>query len=494
MGCTATTIASRSPRRQARPRAAGLRRRYASRVYPGRYDVTHLAADVPALDDAAPARIAGRVVLHRSFGKLAFAQVQDRSGGVQVAFALDELGEEQMAAAAALTLGTIIGVDGYRWTTRKGEPTIRVTSWELLAPSLTGFPDKWAGVSDPETLSRKRYLQLVLDGDARERFKARTRMVHGLREFLVDADFMEVETPMLQAAASGAAAKPFVTRHEALGMDLYLRIAPETYLKRLVAGGMDRVFEIGKNFRNEGTDPSHLQEFTMLEWYAAYWDFRDNMTFTRELIQHAMQAAIGTTTVTYEDRELDFGGTWPELDYRAAVAAETGIDLSVTRDVDDLAAAMREIGIEVPDSERVSFARLADALYKRTVRPKLVDPVFLINHPAELVPLARRNDDDGSRLDMFQVVANGWELAKGYSELVDPEEQRTRLEEQATMRAAGDEETMMFEPDFIEAMEFGMPPMSGVGVGIDRLIALITDARSLRDVVFFPQVRRAATD
>ena len=459
-------------------------------MYPGRYDVTHLAVDVPDLTDAAPARIAGRVVLHRSFGKLAFAQVQDRSGRIQVAFALDELGEQRMAAAGELTLGTIIGVAGYRWTTRSGEPTIRATSWEVLAPSLTGFPDKWSGVTDPETLARKRYLQLVLDPVARDRFKARTKMVQGLREFLLQGDFMEVETPMLQAAASGAAAKPFVTHHDALGEDLYLRIAPETYLKRLVAGGMDRVFEIGKNFRNEGTDPSHLQEFTMLEWYAAYWDFRDNMTFTRELVQHAMRAAIGSTTCTYDGLKLDFGGDWPQLDYRAAIAAETGIDLRATRDIESLAAAMGEIGVEVPDTERVSFARLADALYKRTVRPKLIDPVFLVNHPTELVPLARRNDEDATRLDMFQVVANGWELAKGYSELVDPEEQRARLEEQATMRAAGDDETMMFEEDFIEAMEFGMPPMSGVGVGIDRLVALLTDARSLRDVVFFPQVRR----
>ena len=459
---------------------------------PGRYDVTHLAADIPPLEEGTPVRIAGRVVLHRSFGKLAFAQVQDRSGGIQVAFALEELAEEEMAKASALTLGTIIGVEGTRWTTRKGEPTVRATSWELLSPSLTGFPDKWSGVSDVETLYRKRHLQLVLDPTARERFVARTRMVHGLRAFLVAHDFMEVETPMLQAAASGAAAKPFMTHHEALGIDLYLRIAPETYLKRLVAGGMDRVFEIGKNFRNEGTDPSHLQEFTMLEWYAAYWDFHDNMRFTRELLQHAMLSAIGTTKFSYGGQELDFGGEWPVLEYRTAVRDATGIDLSVTRDVGALSAAMRDIGMEVPESETVSFARLADALYKRTVRPSLIDPVFLIHHPSELVPLARRNDEDPSKLDIFQVVANGWELSKGYSELVDPVEQRERLADQADMRAAGDEETMMFEDDFIEAMEFGMPPMSGVGVGIDRLIALLTDAPSLRDVVFFPQMRPVA--
>ena len=456
------------------------------------YDVTHLARDIPGLEEDAPARLAGRIVLNRSFGKLAFAHLMDRSGRVQVAFTLDELGEEGMARAAEIQLGDIVGVDGLRWTTRKGEPTVRVKSFELLQRTRTGFPDKWAGVTDVETRLRKRYLELVLDDQSRARFLKRTWIEDALRETLNELDFLEVETPVLQPQASGASARPFITHHNALDIDLYLRIAPETYLKRLVAGQFDRVYEIARCFRNEGLDPSHLQEFTMLEWYAAYWDYTDNMRFTQRLIQAAAQAANGSTIVRYGDRELDFGGEWPVVEYRPAVAEECGIDLAaIAREADPVAAlsaAMERAGLEVPETERVSFARLADSLYKRTLRPKLVDPCFLVGHPAELVPLARRNDDDPTKLDMFQVVANGWELAKGYSELVDPEEQRARLLEQA----GGDDEAMALEEDFIEAMEFGMPPMSGVGVGVDRLTALLTDAPTLREVVLFPQMRTTA--
>ena len=452
------------------------------------YDVTHLATEVPDLDEEAPARLAGRIVLFRSFGKLAFGHLQDRRGRVQVAFTLDELGEEGMERAKEIALGDIVGVDGVRWTTRKGEPTVRVKSFELLQRTRTGFPDKWAGISDVETKLRKRYLDLALDPEARSRFLRRTWIVDALRETLNGEDFLEVETPVLQPQASGASARPFVTHHNALDVDFFLRIAPETYLKRLVAGQFDRVYEIARCFRNEGLDPSHLQEFTMLEWYCAYWDHTDNMRFTQRLITRAALAANGSTSVTYQGRTFDFGGEWPVVDYRTAVREACGIDLATTRDVDALARQMEEAGIEVPESEAVSYARLADSLYKRTVRPKLVDPCVLVGHPKEMVPLAVRNADDPDKLDMFQVVANGWELAKGYSELVDPDEQRARLLEQA----GGDDEAMALEEDFIEAMEFGMAPMSGVGVGVDRLTALLTDAQSLRDVVLFPQLRATA--
>ncbi len=452
------------------------------------YDVTHLSTEVPDLEEEAPARLAGRIVLFRSFGKLAFGQLQDRRGRVQVAFTLDELGEEGMERAKEIALGDIVGVDGVRWTTRKGEPTVRVKSFAVLRRTRTGFPDKWAGVTDVETRYRKRFLDLALDDESRRRFLRRASIVDAIRETMSEHDVLEVETPVLLPQASGASARPFVTHHNALDIDLYLRIAPETYLKRLVAGQFDRVYEIAKCFRNEGVDPSHLQEFTMLEWYCAYWDYRDNMRFTQQLLQRAALAANGATTVTHQGRELDFGGDWPVVDYRTAVREETGIDLAQLRDVESLSAAMEAAGFEVPESETVSYARLADALYKRTLRPKLVAPCFLVGHPKELVPLAARNPEDPDRLDMFQVVANGWELAKGYSELVDPEEQRARLLEQA----GGDDEAMALEEDFIEAMEFGMAPMSGVGVGIDRLTALLTDAPSLRDVVLFPQMRATA--
>jgi lysyl-tRNA synthetase, class II len=383
-----------------------------------------------------------------------------------------------MERAKEIALGDIVGVEGARWTTRKGEPTVRVRSFEILQRTRTGFPDKWTGVTDVETRYRKRYLDLALDSDSRLRFLRRTWVIDAVRELMAEHDVLEVETPVLTPQASGASARPFITHHNALDVDFYLRIAPETYLKRLVAGQFDRVYEIAKCFRNEGLDPSHLQEFTMLEWYVAYWDYRDNMRFTQELLRRAAHVC-----------GVDFGGDWPEIDYRTAVREETGIDLTEIKDVGALARAMEEKGIEVPEAETVSYARLADSLYKRTVRPKLIDPCFLVNHPKEMVPLAVRNAEDPDRLDMFQVVANGWELAKGYSELVDPDEQRRRLLEQA----GGDDEAMALEEDFIEAMEFGMAPMSGVGVGIDRLVALLTDAPSVRDVVLFPQMRPAGT-
>ena len=297
---------------------------------------------------------------------------------------------------------------------------------------------------------------------------------------------------MLQAAASGAAARPFSTHHNALDRDFYLRISPETYLKRVVAGGFDRVYEIGRNFRNEGIDTSHLQEFTMLEWYAAYWDYTDNMTAVRELIVAALEEVTRSTTVEFDGVTLDFGAEWPVIDYRTAVRDATGIDLAVVRDVDTLKAEIAGRGIADDLGDTVSYGALVDLLYKRTVRPSLVQPCFLVHHPAELVPLARRNDDDPSVLDMFQVVVAGWEIVKAYSELVDPVEQEERLLEQVRLREAGDDETMMMEDDFIEAMRHGMPPMSGLGLGIDRFVALATGAPTLRDVVLFPLLREAA--
>jgi lysyl-tRNA synthetase class 2 len=310
-----------------------------------------------------------------------------------------------------------------------------------------------------------------------------------IRRFLDDHDFLEVETPILQAAACGASAKPFVTRHNALDRDFYLRISPETYLKRLVAGSLERVYELGRNFRNEGMDGSHLQEFTMLEWYAAYWNYEDNMRFVRELIQAIVERFCGSLTIEYQGKSLDFSGDWKVIDYREAVLEHTGIDLRTVRTVEELSEAIKSRKLDVDLSGQISYAGLVDSLYKRTVRPLLVQPTFLVNHPTELVPLARRNDEDPSRLDMFQVVIDTSEIVKAYSELVDPLEQRHRLEEQMALRQAGDEESMMLEEDFIECMEYGMPPISGLGLGIDRLIALLTDSPTLRDVVLFPPMR-----
>jgi lysyl-tRNA synthetase class 2 len=394
--------------------------------------------------------------------------------------------------AKGIRMGDFIGVEGYRYITGKGEPTLGARTVTVLQRSLEPMPDKWAGVVDTDVRYRKRYLDLLGNPESRQRFLVRSRLIAFIRRWLDERGFLEVETPMLQAAASGAAARPFSTHHNALDRDFYLRISPETYLKRVVAGGFDRVYEIGRNFRNEGIDTSHLQEFTMLEWYAAYWDYTDNMTAVRELIVAALEEVTRSTTVEFDGVTLDFGAEWPVIDYRTAVRDATGIDLAVVRDVDTLKAEIAGRGIADDLGDTVSYGALVDLLYKRTVRPSLVQPCFLVHHPAELVPLARRNDDDPSVLDMFQVVVAGWEIVKAYSELVDPVEQEERLLDQVRLREAGDDETMMMEDDFIEAMRHGMPPMSGLGLGIDRFVALATGAPTLRDVVLFPLLREAA--
>jgi lysyl-tRNA synthetase class 2 len=362
---------------------------------------------------------------------------------------------------------------------------------EVLSKAIRTLPDKWAGVADMEIKQRQRYLDLITSEETRKRFTTRSKLISFIRHFLDENDFVEVETPILQAAACGASARPFITKHNALDRDFYLRISPETYLKRLVAGSIERVYELGRNFRNEGMDGSHLQEFTMLEWYAAYWDYQDNMRFVRELIQKAVEKFCGQLVINYQGKTLDFSGDWEVIDYREAVKAQTGIDLHAVRTVEALKDAIQSRGIAVDLEGQVSYGGLVDSLYKRTVRPNLIQPTFLVNHPVELVPLARRNDEDPTRLDMFQVVVDTVEIVKAYSELVDPLDQRSRLEEQMALRQAGDEESMMLEEDFLECMEYGMPPISGLGLGIDRFVAFLTDAPTLRDVVLFPPMREA---
>jgi lysyl-tRNA synthetase, class II len=452
------------------------------------YRTDAVAAAAQDAPEGTALRLAGRVILWRRMGGLIFGHVQDRSGRVQMSLSRDELGAELFKEwSRAVKVGDFVGIAGRLYTTRLGERTVAVSELTVLNRTVRALPDKWQGLSNVEARYRRRYLDLLVNAESRERFRTRARIIRRIRRFLDDNDFLEVETPILQEAASGAAARPFVTRHNALGEDFYLRISPETLLKRLVVGSLERVYELGRNFRNEGMDASHLQEFTMLEWYTAYWDYRDNMTFIRELILAVLDEVLGTRTVTYGSVKLDFGAEWPELDYRTEIARRTGIDLTVVRDLPALQERVAELGLDV--EEAVSYAGLVDLLYKKTVRPELIQPCFLVHHPAELAPLARRSDEDPTRLDMFQVVVNGWEIVKAYSELIDPVEQRRRLEEQAELRAAGDDETMMMEEDFIEAMEYGMPPMSGLGLGIDRFVALLTDAPTLREIVLFPAMR-----
>lgn len=460
------------------------------RPYPDHYRASHTVQEAVQLPDGAEVRVAGRLMSRRAFGKLVFGHLQDRSGRGQISFKLQGSAPETWwLQENVLDIGDLVGVSGVIWTTKTGEHTIDVREATLLSKALRPLPEKWHGLKDTEQRYRQRYLDLISNEESRRRFLIRSRLIRLIRAYLDQHGFLEVETPILQAASSGAAARPFVTHHNALDIDLYLRISPETYLKRLVVGGIERVYEIGKNFRNEGLDASHLQEFTMLEWYAAYWNYRDNMRFVRELIQHVVQELFGTLTITYEGTTIDFGGEWPEVDYRAGLLQESGIDILAYGTYEELLAAVVERFPQMHAAQYRSFPALVDALYKRTLRPKLIQPTFLLHHPTELVPLARRNDDNPRILDMFQVLVNSWELVKAYSELVDPRDQQQRMSEQLEYRAQGDDETMMLEDDYIEAMEHGMPPISGLGLGIDRLLALLTDAATLRDVVFFPNLR-----
>jgi lysyl-tRNA synthetase class 2 len=460
------------------------------RPYPDHYRTTHTMQEAVQLPDGSEVSVAGRLMSRRGFGKLVFGHLQDRSGRGQISFKLQgSTPDTWWLQEHVLDIGDLVGVTGVIWTTKTGERTVDVREAALLSKALRPLPEKWHGLKDTEQRYRQRYLDLITNEESRQRFLIRSKVVKLIRAYLDDHGFLEVETPILQAASSGAAARPFVTHHNALDMDLYLRISPETYLKRLVVGGIERVYEIGKNFRNEGVDASHLQEFTMLEWYASYWNYRDNMRFVRELIQHVVQEVFGTLTITYEGVEIDFSGEWPEVDYRGGLLQETGIDILAYSTYEELLAAVSERFPQMNPAQYRSFPALVDALYKRTLRPKLIQPTFLLHHPTELVPLARRNDDNPRILDMFQVLINSWELVKAYSELVDPRDQQQRMLEQLEYREQGDDETMMVEDDYIEAMEHGMPPNSGLGLGIDRFLALITNASTLRDVVFFPNLR-----
>ena len=462
--------------------------------YQDRFEATHTLHAAHDAADGTAVTLAGRLLTRRSFGKLVFATIVDGSGRLQISFEKTSLAADMFRLAEKLVdLGDHIGLEGEMWTTRRGERTARVLRLIPLSKALRPLPEKWHGLQDPDIRYRQRYLDLIASPATKERFLLRSRVITFIRRYLDDHRFLEVETPILQPASSGAAARPFVTRHAALGRDLYLRISPETYLKRLIVGGLERVYEIGKNFRNEGIDASHLQEFTMLEWYVAYWNYRDNMRFVKDLIQALLKEFAGSTRITYQGTELDFGGDWPEVSYYEAVREGSGISLEQLRTREELGRAVKERFPDITIDEFKSYPALVDALYKKVVRPRLVQPTFLFHHPTELVPLARCNDANPRILDMFQVVVNSLEIVKAYSELIDPVEQRARMLEQQSYRDQGDDATMMMEEDYIVCMEHGMPPNSGLGLGIDRLVAILVNAETLRDVVYFPALREGAS-
>ncbi|HUP62956.1 MAG TPA: lysine--tRNA ligase [Thermoanaerobaculia bacterium] len=460
-------------------------------VHPDRFERTHTLAETMKLAPGTKVRTAGRVGQLRKFGKLTFATLQDLDGHIQLALLRDE-SERYELFGKAVDRWDFLGVDGEMYHTDKGELTIRVKQWVFLGKTLQPPPNKYQGVKDVETNWRKRYLDLVSNEETRQRFRIRVKAVSAIRDYLDKDGFVEVETPILNTQQSGALARPFFSHHNALDMDVVLRIAPETYLKRLIVGGYDRVYEFARCFRNEGLAASHLQEFTMLEYYAAYWNYEDNMTFTEALLKHAIREAVGTLQIERGGRVIDFDQPWPRLRLRDVIRENSGIDIDEHRDAASMRKAIidKRVELDNPDAGRGS---LIDQLYKRTARPKLIQPAFIVGHPVDLSPLARRNDDNPDAVDRFQLVVDTWEVINAYSELVDPLDQRRRFEEQAELRKKGDEEAMPPDEDYLTAMEFGMPPISGWGMGIDRFVALLTDAPNLRDVVWFP-LMKSATD
>jgi len=461
--------------------------------YAERYEKTHSIADAAKLPDGTGGvRTAGRVVALRYFGKLAFGHIYDIGGKLQFALQKNELGEAFDKFKNLVDIGDFVGIEGEMITTKTGEKTVNVKAFTFLTKTLRPLPEKFHGLTDPELCLRRRYLDLITSEESRERFTARTKIIRTIRNFLDDNAFTEIDTPVLTNKATGALARPFVTHNNALDIDVYLRIAPETYLKRAIAGGFDRVYEFARSFRNEGVDASHLPDFTLLEYYAAYWNYEDNMAFTEKLLKHLLQTVKGGLKLTYENTEIDFGGDWPRISFRDLILRDCGIDIDKFDSKEALQKELDNRGIKFETDVNVGKAgrgTLIDLLYKKVSRPALINPIFITHHPLDLSPLARSNDNNPLVVDRFQLVVNGWEVVNAYSELVDPVDQAGRFRQQAQARAHGDTETMDIDNDFLLCMEYGMPPISGWGMGIDRIIALLTNAATLRDVVLFPLLR-----
>jgi lysyl-tRNA synthetase class 2 len=460
---------------------------------PYRFERTHQAAEVveqwsdltPGEESGETVGVAGRLMLSRPQGKLAFAELRDASGSVQL-FALASV-TENFDEFVRLNLGDWIGARGEVVRTKRGELSVKVAEWELLAEARRNFGDKWHGVSDVETRYRQREVDLWANERSRQILLLRSNVVQGMRQRLWAKGFVEVETPILHPIPGGATARPFVTHHNALDIDLYLRVAPELYLKRLVVGGFDKVFEIGRSFRNEGISPRHNPEFTTLELYQAYADYHDTMIVFEELVAGAAQDCLGTTVLTYGGRELDLTPPWRRATMTELVAEATGFDLSVRTPRDELVKVATEVGIEVEDGWGPGKVLLE--IYEKTTEVELWGPVFVIDYPQEVSPLARQHRDGPDLVERYEPVIAGRELGNGFSELIDPDDQRARFAEQAAKHAAGDDEASEVDEDYLRALEYGLPPTSGFGLGIDRLLMLLGDVSNIREVIAFPTLR-----
>jgi len=438
-------------------------------------------------------KVAGRMMLKRVMGRASFATLQDGSGRIQVYLDRGVLGDEAYADFKQWDIGDIVGVAGTVFKTNKGELSVHAGSIRLLAKSLRPLPDKFHGVTDQELRYRQRYVDLVMTEDTRRTFEARSKAIGSLRSHMQQAGFLEVETPMLHPIPGGAAAKPFVTHHNALDMQMFLRIAPELYLKRLVVGGFERVYEINRNFRNEGVSPRHNPEFTMMEFYAAYADYRWLMDFTETLIREAAISATGSAVLAYQGRELDLSRPFDRLTICEAILKYApGYTQAQLDDADFLRAELKRLGADVAGTPlaRAGTGALQLALFEETAESQLWDPTYIIDYPVEVSPLARASDTRPGITERFELFITGREIANGFSELNDPEDQAERFRAQVQAKDAGDEEAMYYDADYIRALEYGMPPAGGCGIGIDRLVMLLTDSPSIRDVILFPHLRR----
>ena len=464
--------------------------------YPVRFDRDRTLGELRAEFGALPAgteadtrvRVAGRILLIRRQGKLTFATVRDQSGSVQLFVSSDTLGAEQHTRFDRLDLGDWIGVEGTVMTTRRGELSVRVESFRLLAKALRPLPDKWHGLSDVDTRFRQRYVDLVVNPDVRRVFEVRFKAVSAIRRMLEERGFVEVETPTLSHELGGATARPFGTHHNALDLDLYLRIATELHLKRLVVGGFERVFEIGRVFRNEGIDTTHNPEFTMLEAYQAFADYHDMMELTESLVVGAARAALdGTTVVELRGQAIDLAEPWPRVTMVDLIREHVGVDIRPSMTVEDARAVLDKLGLEY--EARWGAGRLTHEVYDRLVEQEIVRPTFVLDHPRETSPLARAHRDDPTLVERFEPVVDGTELGNAYSEFNDPVDQREGFEAEARARAAGDVEAGTVDEDYLRALEYGLPPTGGMGLGIDRLAMVLAGVTSIREVILFPTLR-----
>jgi len=462
---------------------------------------THLG-DITAaytdLEDAALAevgkvfRVAGRMTSLRSFGKVTFVKLQDASGTMQIFVARDDLGAETYQIFKKFDMGDIVGVEGDLFRTKTGELTLRAKSVTLVTKSMRPLPEKYHGLKDMETRYRQRYVDLIVTPKTSEIFRKRTMIVRGIRNYLDAKGFLEVETPMMQPIPGGATAKPFETHHNALDMKLYMRIAPELYLKRLLVGGFEKVYEINRNFRNEGISTRHNPEFTMLEFYWAYADFRDLMDLTEDMLSTVARDVCGSTVVPYQGVDVDLTpGNWTRMSFHESIEKIGGVDPADYSDYDRCAALVRKSGEKVVKGEKLG--KLQAKLFDIFVEPKLIQPHFIYHYPTDISPLSRRNEDNPDITDRFELFVVGRELGNAFSELNDPVDQRGRFEDQVKEKAAGDDEAHFMDEDYVRALEYGMPPAAGQGVGIDRLVMLLTDSASIREVILFPLLRPEIT-